>query len=574
MQRRDGMKAKSPVVPSEQLSALGKPPFAVILAAGLGLRLGPLAGLGKTQVRYRSAPVLVTQLALLAESGIQSGLVVCRPEHESRVKTLGEEVAAALGMKLQVQIQAESPGPGAAFARALVDIPPGRPVLLLLADTIVASIPPLESSWISVAKALSDRRWCCVEEGHDGSVAAVHNARATPLDRVRVAVGLYYFADRESLDAAAEAIAMEPFVDEVELSEILTEYLSLTPLQCIVVDKWVDLGDLSAIARATRTCLATRPTSEIIVDELGVARKRSLDAAGIAQARFMRDLDAPSSLLFPRVLGVSEDLSEISMEYISYPTLAELYLYSPGEGAYWGELLAGIVDRVQRFLWQQFADHGDSTKAEIWKRCRRMYIEKTRYRFMAWWESEIWCRSSQLVVNGRALTAGPDALRLLEALIEPLCNSPRPAQIHGDLNFSNILYAVEAQTFRLLDPHGAFGGEGALGDARYDAAKLRHSYAGMFDAGVHGIYRIKQIGPEQFDISVGPDRLTAQAAMDRVLEEFGFSIQEISIIEASLFLSMLPLHADSPQRQWLFYLRGLELLADLADSNGLGLSGD
>lgn len=554
------------VTDEQTIGTLGESSFAVILAAGLGLRLGPLAGMGKAQVRYRSAPALVTQLAALAKSGIQSGMVVCRPEHELRVSSLAEEVARPLGMKFQVQTQSENPGPGMAFAHALADVPPGCPVLLMLADTIVSSVPQVEASWIAVAKALSDRRWCCVYEAPDGSVSALRNARATPHDGIRVAVGLYYFANRESLDVAAEVITTKSATVEIELSEILLEYLRWTPLQCVAADEWVDLGDLAAIARATRTGLTPRPPARIVVDELGIACKRSRDVAGMAQARFLRDLAEPSSRLFPHVWNVSEDLTEISMEYISYPTLAELYLYSPGAGEYWGELLSGIVDRVRRLLWQQFNNCGEVTLDEVRKRCRNLYIGKPRSRFMHWWKSDIPSRSSRLIVNGRQLTAGPDALDLLDGLMDPVCESPDPAQVHGDLNFSNILYAVEAQAFRLLDPRGSFGGEGPLGDARYDAAKLRHSYAGMFDAGVHGIFRVERIGPKQFDVSIGPDRSTAQAAMDRVLESFGFAIREISIIEASLFLSMLPLHAENPQRQWLFYLRGLQLLGDLAQN--------
>ena len=46
----------------------------------------------------------------------------------------------------------------------------------------------------------------------------------------------------------------------------------------------------------------------------------------------------------------------------------------------------------------------------------------------------------------------------------------------------------------------------------------------------------------------------------------GFDVLEIKFIEGLLFLSMIPLHGDNPQRQTVFYLKSLELLNDVIEN--------
>ncbi|MGW1006573.1 NTP transferase domain-containing protein [Streptomyces sp. NPDC002520] len=538
---------------------------AVILAAGCATRTGTLSTVGKTHVRYRSAPVLAGQLALLSQHGISEAAVVCRPGNASAVALLVAQVGPPLGITVRVGIQDATPGPGRAFAESLKWTPVNQPVLLLLADTVVDSLPPNAGGWIGVASPLHRRRWCAVRSDQRGLVSAISDEEVGPESGQPVAVGVYRFGDRQSLDKAAfEVMSAELPDEEVELSRLLDVYRAYAPLRSEPVAGWVDLGSAEAIARASRGSHVTRAVSSLRVDDLGVAHKRSSYGGAVSQARFMRRPPGRSAVLFPRFLGMDDDELGYSMEYLDYPTLAEIYLYRPGAEENWGDLVGGIIERVDRLLWRTGEVSVD--REDLQRRCRVMYLEKPRQRFRKWWAGSVLSRSERLIVNGRELLAGLDALEKLVEHVEPLCDSAVPATVHGDLNFSNILYCEHPRTFRLLDPRGEFGGTGPLGDARYDAAKLRHSYAGMYDAAVHGLYRLETVGPEEFTFSLGPSRAIARRAVDAALRKVGFSLREVRVIEASLFFSMLPLHDDDPQRQWVFYLRALQLLHELTPS--------
>jgi hypothetical protein len=132
-----------------------------------------------------------------------------------------------------------------------------------------------------------------------------------------------------------------------------------------------------------------------------------------------------------------------------------------------------------------------------------------------------------------------------------------PGIVHGDLHFSNVLLSLTTGAFKLLDPRGDFGGEGPLGDVRYELAKLRHSYAGCYDAVVRDLFVVNGES-RSLRFELGTKRAANAAALDAMLSASGADLDEVRAIEASLYLSMIPLHDDDPDRQRVLYALGLE----------------
>jgi len=48
-----------------------------------------------------------------------------------------------------------------------------------------------------------------------------------------------------------------------------------------------------------------------------------------------------------------------------------------------------------------------------------------------------------------------------------------------------------------------------------------------------------------------------------MIEEAGYDLEHIAFIEGLLFISMLPLHQDTPRRQRMMYLTGLSRLNEV-----------
>jgi hypothetical protein len=136
------------------------------------------------------------------------------------------------------------------------------------------------------------------------------------------------------------------------------------------------------------------------------------------------------------------------------------------------------------------------------------------------------------------------------------------AQSHGDLCFSNILYSPSTQMLHLIDPRGATELDETFLDPYYDVAKLSHSVLGGYDFMVAGMYELAIA--EDLSLRVEVDRPASEELRSlflSALERHGFDPSLVRLYEASLFLSMLPLHIDMPKRAAAFALRAREILA-------------
>ena len=128
---------------------------------------------------------------------------------------------------------------------------------------------------------------------------------------------------------------------------------------------------------------------------------------------------------------------------------------------------------------------------------------------------------------------------------------------HGDLCLSNMIFSEEDNKITFIDPRG---GE-AYRTPYYDLAKLSHSLLGGYD------HIINNIATIQFDNSMGA-YVDFNEALDQKIEgvfsdfchSLGYEIELVRKIEASLFISMLPLHVDDERKLFMLALRASELL--------------
>ncbi len=134
---------------------------------------------------------------------------------------------------------------------------------------------------------------------------------------------------------------------------------------------------------------------------------------------------------------------------------------------------------------------------------------------------------------------------------------------HGDLCFSNILYSNADSMVILIDPKGAMTEEELYMDPFYDIAKLSHSICGHYDYFNSDLYEIGIDEDLTAKVKVDADnRLFVRMFRDK-LEESGIDFRLVRLYEASLFLSMLPLHMDRPKKVLGFILNAIAILDSL-----------
>ncbi len=355
---------------------------------------------------------------------------------------------------------------------------------------------------------------------------------------------------------------------DLEISQVLSWYLdSAGNIRSIFVDDWIDVGHLNKYHYARKKLIPSREFNQMFVDEVkGVITKRSFFHEKIfREYQWYIHLPSELQLLAPRVVdySVDEEFSELKLEYYGYPSLMELWVYGNFDLRFWKGIISKLMDVW--FMMLQYKVEGfcrDSFK--------EMYCEKILDRILEF-ESQVERHKNiaalllqdTIVVNGCRCFGVPFWREWIKDNWQMFVDEDMWGIIHGDMCFANVLYDTNTGILRLIDPRGYWGHSKLCGDGKYDLAKIRHS--------VHGGYEM--IISDQFvcswddsGIDYGfPVRLDYADGLvkfvDMKISEY-ISLPIVKMIEGLLFLSMLPLHRDSLNRQMIMFAIGLETLQD------------
>ncbi|MCR5735167.1 MAG: hypothetical protein K6G22_11215 [Lachnospiraceae bacterium] len=137
---------------------------------------------------------------------------------------------------------------------------------------------------------------------------------------------------------------------------------------------------------------------------------------------------------------------------------------------------------------------------------------------------------------------------------------------HGDLCFSNILYNSDMDLLKLIDPKGAETEDELYMDPYYDVCKLSHSVLGEYDYFNSDLFEITLNDDLRFRLVIddgGNERF--KDIFKEYLHSYDMDYDLVRIYEASLFLSMLPLHMDREKKVFGFILNALRIMDELEE---------
>jgi hypothetical protein len=219
-----------------------------------------------------------------------------------------------------------------------------------------------------------------------------------------------------------------------------------------------------------------------------------------------------------------------------------------------------IIQRLFEIL-DLFQTHHHDISASAYQ---EIYLQKTLARLEELCTLPFWSKlleHHQVKINDHKFHNLRYFLPKIKRIIPQLMNTEQMCVIHGDLCLSNILFDPTSRIFKFIDPRGSFGQTGIFGDLKYDIAKLRHSFCGYYDFIVSDLFEIENSQNEfRYECYTEASHHEIGAYFDMVLDKLSINAQHIKLIEALLFLSMIPLHSDNFARQKIMYVRGIELL--------------
>ena len=508
-------------------------------------------------------PVIGWILDDLLTKQLQTATVVLRADDKGLIRFLNSVYADRLELKLQCLESSNSIN--TSLKAGLDAVPDAALVRIILGDTLIKDTFEGEKSFAYTSTVESSIRWCVIRTDSSQDIVEYIDKQEVEIETPLVLAGYYHLTDvgwlSECVDAAVQA-------EERELSRVLLRYGARNPLKAVTVKEWFDFGHIDTLVDSRNRLLHARFFNSLKVDPLyHTVTKLSQNNEKLEdELSWYLSLPEELKVLCPRIVRSSQsDGGKISItqEHYGYPTLAELYVYSDLRKETWTSILKLLFK-----LHNEFRKYpGSLEKQHVFD----MYATKTEQRLhMLLGEDPFWQELMDhptIRINGKQLRNLPKLREFIHLKSKEIVENASITIIHGDYCFSNILFDINSQILRMIDPRGSFGKKGIYGDPRYDVAKLRHSISELYDFVVADMFRIVASADHTtFDATLYSTEVTKRASesFDRLVEENGYVLEEIKFIEALLFLSMIPLHKDKPLRQQLMYCIGITLLNDIA----------
>lgn len=430
-------------------------------------------------------------------------------------------------------------------------------ITINFADTLV-DINSLDCDYISYTdESRGDtKNWAYINE-HNGKIVSYINKSEINDLSLKLFVGNFRI---DHPNFFVECFKNVTF-DGNSLFDALKLYSQKYPFKFVKVNKWLDFGHPSDYFDS-QISVKAREFNHISFDKnRGILRKKSDD-----KEKFKGEIEwylkLPNSLKYvsPRIFNYSTDFNNIfvDMEFYSYPTLLELYLYGDLSNYEWKKIFDKILFILKDF--SSFTVSNDKIKDSLID----MYYTKTVDRlnkmrdvaqFKQFFENDI-------IVNNKHYLNLDKIIKIMKAVVyDNLLNVKEFCIIHGDMCFANMLIDDKHNFLKLIDPRGKFGDYDIYGDQRYEIAKLFHSVDGKYDYIIKDLFEISvidsSINYKVFDNHNSSLFDVLKISLNDIIKEH---IVEIEIIEALLFLSMIPLHSENINHQYAMLATGLEIL--------------
>ena len=375
-----------------------------------------------------------------------------------------------------------------------------EPVIINFADTIVMD----DISTIAGADAFychedyMSETWTYFDEDN-GRLTNIYDKKSIDSDKKKkLFVGVFSIVDSEYFRRCLEEAFAQQELSMSTFYFALRRYSEKYPMKAVTTENWFDIGHQDKYYNSKLEVRA-REFNHITVDKnRGILRKSSDDKDKfIGEIKWYLKLPKDIEYVSPRIFDYSTSYDDpyVSMEYYSYHTLHELFLYGDLERQQWVDIfnrIRFVCDDFKRYTVNDENIQPSLEEMYLTKTIQRLDKLKKDERFRCFFERSI-------TVNGKEYISLDQVIRLLKRLIPAqLYDVENFTIIHGDLCFSNIMVDSNLSFIKVIDPRGKFGAYDLYGDQRYEMAKLFHSVDGKYD------YIIKEL----FDVAFDPDSVS------------------------------------------------------------------
>lgn len=230
-----------------------------------------------------------------------------------------------------------------------------------------------------------------------------------------------------------------------------------------------------------------------------------------------------------------------------------------------------LLDKI--FFFINLRAKRDCTKEKYKSNMEDLYINKVEKRIKELKELDEYKKIENVIKLNESYKSIDEIYDKYKKLYDKMVSSYKFKNVevigHGDLCFSNMLYYKDINLLKFIDVKGATKEEDLWTDPYYDLAKLSHSICGNYDFFNYDMVEINMNQDLNIDIKIEKRDTTKFINLFKdKLEENGFNYKLVRLFEASLFLSMLPLHIDNVKKVVGFIMNAIHILEEVESLNG------
>lgn len=415
-----------------------------------------------------------------------------------------------------------------------------EPLHILHGDTLFSKLES-ETDIYAVGQAEDDYPWATTDGESDAQIYAGYFAFSSPSSLIRhITENGYRFMS--GVKAYQKEVGMK--------AEVLPD--------------WMDFGLINTYYRSISKMTTQRVFNDLKVNRYSLIKYSKDSRKILAEANWFASLPKEMRHYAPALWdsGVAADgRGYYEIEYYFQSSLANLFVFGKNPTFVWKEIMNSCAEFIN-----DEANFKPNNSKEVTGQNAQLYGIKTNSRLENYAKMSGVDLNRQWIINGVEV---PGLLAVAEELDAEISktNTEFATLMHGDFCFSNILYDFKSKTIRVIDPRGldVEGHQSIYGDVRYDVAKLAHSILGMYDYIIGGNFTYVEKEPYSVELYFpADDVIKAVQEYFRSMNFVGHTLKELSTypVMIHLFLSMLPLHSDKPERQKAMLANALRLYVE------------
>jgi choline kinase/quercetin dioxygenase-like cupin family protein len=519
-----------------KIEAEHKTPAVLILAAGIGSRLGDLT----KSVNKAMLPI--------NNKAIISHIIEKFPKEYDFVIALGYK-GDELKQYCQIahpdinftfvnvdKITGDDSGPGYSSLQCKSYLK--RPFYFITSDCIIdAKIPHLDGNWLGVHPTSYPEKYSTVKSDDDHNVLDFINKNKDGYTDAFIGIASIWDYD----------IFWEELASNIECGEIVSAFKNTEKYPAFKIKKleWLDTGNFDDLSR-TKNHFKDSPLSlHKITDEMTYRLGKFI--------KFNPDPDVIENKNKRAAIlsGLIPNGFECTRNFISYDWEQGCTLYEEDSL----EVYSKFLEEFSKIIKKSGISKADRKVFD------KFYIDKTKERKQKFLDrfGDRYAQQSFIINNNsyRSLDSILDSVDL-----ETVYNTNLYSLFHGDLQFDNIIYNREYDRFSYIDWRESFGGVTEGGDIYYDLSKL---YGGIIIP--YNLMKKKDAiefsegySVINYTYPINPRLSKFKNHYENWLSENGFDLNKVKLITGIIFLNMSPLHDDIFSK--MLWFKSIEILSE------------